>query len=93
MQLLFGHELGGNRESADLVVADQYRLAAAQRRDCVIKGAAGARLRCRDAAAGRRRNGPRFEHFFSPCRCASYAAPSVVPANLFAPDLYRADLP
>jgi hypothetical protein len=29
MQVLFSHELGGNRESANLMVADQYRLAAA----------------------------------------------------------------
>ena len=39
-QIFFGHQLGGNRKDADLVVADQHRLAATQRGDRLAEGAA-----------------------------------------------------
>jgi len=39
-KVLFGHELSGNRESASLVVGNQYQFAPAQSCDCFAEGTA-----------------------------------------------------
>src|SRR6266481_5263137 len=45
VQIVFGYELGGDREHTDLIIAYQHRLAAAECSDGLAEAAAGARLR------------------------------------------------
>ena len=79
VQIVFGYELGGDRKHADLIIAYQHRLAAAERSDGFAEAAAGVRLRPCDRASGGCCH-PGMGHPPSPCGRPSYGLAAIAPA-------------